>query len=278
MKAIDYTGKKIGMLTVIKRADEKLPGVGNVCWECKCDCGNTIVRSSHVLGLKKGVRSCGCYDYHTPLRKDITGQRFGNLVAIKHLGKGTKETGAIWLFQCDCGNTVEKRQAEVTTGMNPTKSCGCSKAWFIGNTEHGHKYYGNLEQNYKFGTNLQAIRVPDTQLCKNNTSGYTGVSYIPTRNCYVAAMRFQGALVQKSCKTLEDAIAARKEMRKARDEFLAWYDSMTEEEQEIAAREYEHNQSMFKDFYKRRMIQIREEKLKDGRYKENYEWRNDLNE
>lgn len=65
---------------------------------------------------------------------------------------------------------------------------------------------------------------------KNNTSGYQGVSFISTRNVWVAAMRFQGSFVSKTCHSLEDAIAARKQMREIRDEFVAWYDSLSEEE------------------------------------------------
>lgn len=53
----DFTGKQLGMLTVIRPTEERRNGF--VMWECKCDCGNTIlVRSSH---LKKGdIASCGC--------------------------------------------------------------------------------------------------------------------------------------------------------------------------------------------------------------------------
>lgn len=48
---------------------------------------------------------------------DLTGQRFGRLIAIKYLGK-TK-----WLCKCDCGNTVEVFRCNLQTGN--TRSCGC---------------------------------------------------------------------------------------------------------------------------------------------------------
>lgn len=54
---IDITGKKYGMLTVIRRAENAPKGISR--WECKCDCGNIII----VRGgnLKNGnVKSCGC--------------------------------------------------------------------------------------------------------------------------------------------------------------------------------------------------------------------------
>lgn len=53
--AIDMTGKKINMLTVICRAESKN---GRTMWHCVCDCGKELdVWYAH---LKKGQYSCGC--------------------------------------------------------------------------------------------------------------------------------------------------------------------------------------------------------------------------
>ncbi len=49
--------------------------------------------------------------------KDITGQRFGRLVAIKYLGN------RYWLCACDCTNTKSIRGNRLRNGT--TKSCGC---------------------------------------------------------------------------------------------------------------------------------------------------------
>jgi len=52
----DLTGKKLGSLTVV----ERLPNIGSeVCWKCKCDCGNTSIVQSGTL-LSGHSRSCGC--------------------------------------------------------------------------------------------------------------------------------------------------------------------------------------------------------------------------
>ena len=58
---------------------------------------------------------------------DITGQRFGRLVAIKLIPKeertwSNKERA--WLCKCDCGNEVIVRQRSLR-GARVTKSCGC---------------------------------------------------------------------------------------------------------------------------------------------------------
>ena len=55
---------------------------------------------------------------------DITGQRFGRLVAVCYTGKKTFPSGnAIWQFKCDCGNTVERTRPDVKVSKTP--SCGC---------------------------------------------------------------------------------------------------------------------------------------------------------
>lgn len=53
--------------------------------------------------------------------KDLTGIRFGKLVAIKPCGKKEKKT--VWLCKCDCGNEVEIVGTALSSGN--AKSCGC---------------------------------------------------------------------------------------------------------------------------------------------------------
>jgi len=59
-----------------------------------------------------------------PKRKDITGQRFGYLVAISpsHLNK---HKHLLWTFLCDCGKYKEIPVQSVVCGR--TKSCGCKQ-------------------------------------------------------------------------------------------------------------------------------------------------------
>jgi len=57
--------------------------------------------------------------------RDITGQRFGKLVAIKSAysnHKGQK----VWEMLCDCGNMANVALSELV--QNKTKSCGCLKS------------------------------------------------------------------------------------------------------------------------------------------------------
>ena len=51
--------------------------------------------------------------------KDLTGQKFNKLTAIKHIGGRYSK----WLFVCDCGKETITSSQAVRTGN--TKSCGC---------------------------------------------------------------------------------------------------------------------------------------------------------
>jgi len=68
--------------------------------------------------------------------KDLTGQKFSRLTAIKFVGKDSCNN-ARWLFKCDCGNEIECRGSEVSRGA--TKSCGClvSENTRAANLTHG---------------------------------------------------------------------------------------------------------------------------------------------
>lgn len=75
-KAIDLTGQRFGMLTVIEKTG--LDGKGRSRWLCKCDCGGTsIVRLSDLRGGQ--TKSCGCL-------RSITMRA----MVFKHGGKGTR--------------------------------------------------------------------------------------------------------------------------------------------------------------------------------------------
>lgn len=59
-------------------------------------------------------------------RKDISGQRFYWLVAVKPLYVIKDARAWVWEFLCDCGATIERRASFVRYG--DIKSCGCRKS------------------------------------------------------------------------------------------------------------------------------------------------------
>lgn len=135
----DLTGQVFNRLTVLHRTtQEEHPhktGAGyHILWTCQCECGNiTFVQSS---GLRSGKTvSCGCYSKEVAARlakklgeanrADLTGQRFGKLIAQKIYKTGPENERGVteWECLCDCGKTTYVRAGYLLNGH--TKSCGC---------------------------------------------------------------------------------------------------------------------------------------------------------
>lgn len=101
-------------------------------WKCKCDCGNITYAKTNALtsGHKK---SCGCSRYSkdtcqnrgNKISKNITNQRFGELIALYKLPLQQYETSYKWHCKCSCGNECDVRIGDLTSGH--IKSCGCLK-------------------------------------------------------------------------------------------------------------------------------------------------------
>lgn len=67
--------------------------------------------------------------------KDISGQRFCRLVAVRRVENHPQYKQARWLFKCDCGNDYTQFGYVVWHGMS--KSCGCLKAETKSHFVHG---------------------------------------------------------------------------------------------------------------------------------------------
>lgn len=125
---IDLTGQTFGRLTVIKRAPKQKNS--SAYWECSCLCGVTTIVSGRQLRSGKTL-SCGCLRLEK-LREacgsNITGQRFGHLVALEIDNSYKKEKQInnrklYWKCQCDCGAIVSVEGTHLRRGE--TQSCGC---------------------------------------------------------------------------------------------------------------------------------------------------------
>lgn len=71
--------------------------------------------------------------------KDLTGEKFGRLKVIKYNGSN-KNGRALWLCQCDCGNTKTIIASSLLNGL--TISCGCY------NKEHSKEIHSKHKQSY----------------------------------------------------------------------------------------------------------------------------------
>lgn len=109
----DLTGQQFGRLKVLSlnRIENH-----NSIWNCECECGNTI----NVIGsnlTSGGTTSCGCSRI-----KDLTGQQFGLLTAIRPL-KERNVSSVMWECKCKCGNIIKVSSNNLVQGF--TSSCGC---------------------------------------------------------------------------------------------------------------------------------------------------------
>lgn len=120
-KLYDIEGLRFGMMLVI----ERVPCPGPAHWLCRCDCGTyKVVGGGH---LRDGdAQSCGCWRSRPrpEKRRDLTGNRYGRLVALLPLARTKGNTW--WMCQCDCGEQKRVRLDRLVSGE--TISCGCAVA------------------------------------------------------------------------------------------------------------------------------------------------------
>ena len=181
-KKLNYlVGKRFGKLIVLNRTEQRINN--SVVWEYKCDCGNIKTVPTH--SLQSGhTKSCGCLVRETQ-GIDISGQRFGKLVAIKPIEEKKKST-IQWLCHCVCVNMWIVDGSNLRTGL--TKSCGCIsssigesniqqilKSNFINyKKEYIVKEIGNLRFDFALLDNDKIIRLIEFDGIQHYTS-ITGV-------------------------------------------------------------------------------------------------------
>ncbi len=286
---IDLTGQKFGRLTA-KEIVACIPGKGNI-WRCECECGGT--KDVPASYLRNGhTQSCGCMKAVNDVRLNITGQRWGRLVAIRQVGytepKSTGQRQALWLWQCDCGNQKEIPATQVKHGG--TRSCGCKAnehitalrkqditgkrfgmlvavrptdqrdsnggiVWELqcdcGNLTYktvnalntgrvmscGCKYRATRSETVKYrkdivtGTSVSNI-VVSKRVRSNNTSGHTGVGLNRKTGMWEAYIDFRKKHYRLGTfRKIEDAVRARREAEARLHDpvILEYWDTLTED-------------------------------------------------
>jgi hypothetical protein len=84
--------------------------------------------------------------------KDITGEQFGRLTALRTTNKRDSDGAVRWLCQCDCGRRTEVTGRDLRKRLQ--RSCGCLQkecAAFLGlrNARHGHARIGKITPEWR---------------------------------------------------------------------------------------------------------------------------------
>ena len=98
--------------------------------------------------------------------KDVSGQRFGNLTALRPTEKRVGSS-VVWEFMCDCGNVTESYLGGVSSGRNTCcRNCVITKLK-SNNTKHGRT--GSKE--YLVWQNMKRRCLDDSNKSYSNYGG-----------------------------------------------------------------------------------------------------------
>ena len=119
-KIDDYikVGNKYGKWTVLE-----FKGVfeTHATYLCQCECGTIKEIKGSDLKFREKNNS-GCYKCNKGNSLNITGNRYGKLIALEPTEKRVS-SNVVWKCQCDCGNICEVSLGYLQNGN--VKSCGC---------------------------------------------------------------------------------------------------------------------------------------------------------
>ncbi len=135
----DLIGKIFERLTVVERVGSRR---GFALWLCRCSCGG---QKEITTGQWGKTKSCGCLRIEMvrkALKRDLSGRRFGRMVARTDVSKGTGGRTR-WLCECDCGNWKEVPSGSLVSKQ--VQSCGClgKENRIKRNTIHGQARRGH---------------------------------------------------------------------------------------------------------------------------------------
>ena len=143
---------------------------------------------------------------------DLTGQRFGKLVAIRDSGQRTRAKKVIWECKCDCGEVSFVSRGALRSG--DTKSCGClnkevNSKRMKTKSCHAKTVEARKGKDLIDGTSLGSLTQKTNS---NNTSGHNGVYWNKTNKRWQSKIQLKGKQIHIGYYAdKQDAINARLE-------------------------------------------------------------------
>lgn len=116
-KAIDYLKKIFGSGVVLKKVEKEQDGL--VLWECACDCGKIITKTSTQLSKIRGIKCEDCSA--SKISKVKIGDKYSQweVLGFNDLSEKHRKVRC----RCDCGVEKDVDVNSLLAGLS--QSCGC---------------------------------------------------------------------------------------------------------------------------------------------------------
>ncbi len=151
--------------------------------------------------------------------RDLTGQRFGKLIALECVGRRVSDGSAYWRCACDCGRFTVTSSNKLLQGK--TTSCGCRKLEVLTGS-----------RSYIGGTCVEIIS--SKKIPVSNTSGIKNVSF--NRGKWMGKISFAGRQFYLGrYRDIEDAQAVVSAAEQIRDEVVEEIDLLQDSAADVFA-------------------------------------------
>lgn len=116
-KVIDYLKKIFGSGVVLKKVEKEQDGL--VLWECACDCGKIITKTSTQLSKIRGIKCEDCSA--SKIGKVKIGDKYSQweVLGFNDLSEKHRKVRC----RCDCGLEKDVDVNSLLAGLS--QSCGC---------------------------------------------------------------------------------------------------------------------------------------------------------
>lgn len=210
-------GNTFGYLYVLGIDKDNPRKSKEINWKCECKCGNIITTTTHSL-IRGNTTSCGCRQKE---RASEANKKYNKYDLSGEYGIGvTTNTNIEFYFDLEDYDKIKKYAwAENDCGYIVSNNnqkplylhrviMNCDKHLQVDHINHIKS--DNRKNNLRICNTSENIR--NRGLQSNNTSGYTGIRFIETRNKWIVRIKIYGETKTiGSFENLEDAIKARKE-------------------------------------------------------------------
>lgn len=244
-KFINLEGRTFGMLTVLKRAENRN---NRVFWTCKCECGNVkdIRASSLLSGL---THSCGCmqsykYDQENNEYKNGYEKSLNKYDLSKEYGVGYTTNNEIFYFDLEDYDVISKYTwrinshgyviTQVHDGVNNSQHI-LSMHRLVMKVDDSNIYVDHIYHNRNDNRKSQLRLVSPLQNAQNHkpygNTRHQGVYWHKNKNKWQALIGFNGKNIYLGMyDSYEDALNARLE---AEDYYFKEYKYTPNSEQQI---------------------------------------------